>query len=250
MSGIFLFLDFDGVLCDSLPECFVSSLLAWNRWKERKPDSPGGILQLADRDHAGLKRFEALRPFVRNGGDYLFLHHAIEYGTAVREQKDFDALMLHYPELAAAAGDLFQHCRSELLAADRERWLDLNPLFKGIPRLLEREAHNGSAFILSTKPVRFILEILRHNGIAWAEERCICSGGRPKVDIIDEVLSAQGARTETAWFVDDQIDHLLLPRRSKIVPLLASWGYIKKEWLKNPEIRPINIDDLYSGVVL
>jgi phosphoglycolate phosphatase-like HAD superfamily hydrolase len=250
MSKTFLFFDFDGVLCDSLPECFVSSLLAWNRWNGRKPDTAGEILGLTERKHPGREMFGTLRPFVRNGGDYLFIHLAMESGTAVAEQKDFDALMQGNPDLSLAAGELFQNCRSEILSEDRGRWLELNPLFDGIPRLLETESRNTSAFILSTKPIRFILEILRHNGIDWTEERCICSGGRPKVDIIDEVMAVHGTETDTAWFVDDQIDHLILPHRLKTAPLLASWGYVKKEWLEDPRIQPVSIEDLLSGVEL
>jgi hypothetical protein len=41
----------------------------------------------------------------------------------------------------------------------------------------------------------------------------------------------------TAFFVDDQLDHLVVAGRNPAVkPFLASWGYVKNEWLHQKEV--------------
>lgn len=244
MDKPFLFLDFDGVICDSLPECYISSLLAWNRWSGGKPDAIGAVLEQAESGRDTEPFFRQMRPFVRNGADYLFIHLAAAEGRRIESQVEFDALIRSRPRLETEGGRLFQSCRQEFLEFDRERWMELNPLFEGMHDLLKRESSSPFSWILSTKPARFILEILGHHTISWPEERCISSGGRPKVEIIDETVESLDGGRRLVKFVEDQIDHLLIPHRSNIEPLIASWGYVKPEWLEDPRVRAVTLSGL------
>jgi beta-phosphoglucomutase-like phosphatase (HAD superfamily) len=79
-----LFLDFDGVLCDSVAECFVSSWLAYfDREGSKMPES----VSLAQKD-----LFTRYRPFIRRGADYMLLQYAIENNIELVAQRDFDNL--------------------------------------------------------------------------------------------------------------------------------------------------------------
>ena len=64
-NKILLFLDFDGVICDSEPECFESSSVAY-----RKLKSPENVSKSLE--HRSL--FRQLRPLIRSGEDYLVIH--------------------------------------------------------------------------------------------------------------------------------------------------------------------------------
>ncbi|WP_020612365.1 HAD family hydrolase [Sediminispirochaeta bajacaliforniensis] len=234
-----IFLDFDGVICDSLPECYLTSRLAWEKLNGRACDPAKAYNTVPDTDHE--KTFRLLRPFIRDGGDYLLLQHALSQGKALTSQKNFDQFAESHKAFHKASLTLFQECRAELLDYDRSRWFNLNPLFDGIPSLLSLAGH-GAGFILSTKPEHFIREILHHHGITWQADRIICSGKRPKVDIITELLE-KGESTR-AYFVDDQIDHLLYPHDERITCLLASWGYIFPQWLEEGSVPAVSLSQL------
>jgi phosphoglycolate phosphatase-like HAD superfamily hydrolase len=239
MLSSLIFLDFDGVICDSLPECYLTSRLAWEKLNGRACDPAEAYNTVPDANHA--KAFRLLRPFIRDGGDYLLLQHALSQGKTLSSQEDFDQFAETQKAFHKASLTLFQECRAELLDYDRSRWFDLNPLFDEIPSLL-RLAARGAGFILSTKPEHFIREILHHHGITWRADRIICSGKRPKVDIITELLE-KGESTR-AYFVDDQIDHLLYPHDERITCLLASWGYILPQWLEEKSVPAVSLSQL------
>jgi phosphoglycolate phosphatase-like HAD superfamily hydrolase len=249
MSNTMLFLDFDGVICNSLPECYLSSLLAWNRIQGEGALSPAEILKHMHEDgdkadNSRREQFEAFRPYIRSGGDYIFLQLAISEHIPLKNQEMFDALPEKYPDIALDAQEIFQNCRRELLEFDKAAWLSLNPLYDHIKPFLELRISDPDCYILSTKPIAFILEILAHHGISWPGERTICSGKRTKVEIIDEIMDKKAV--STALFVDDQIDHFLLPHRHKIRMFLATWGYTEISQPDNPLIEPLKLSQLAS----
>ena len=46
-----------------------------------------------------------------------------------------------------------------------------------------------------------------------------------------------------AIFIDDQIDHLINNKDKRITPYLASWGYIRPEWLHS-RVKVMGEDDM------
>ena len=56
-------IDFDGVICDSIKECFLSSAHALGHDPEI----------LSDAGNVKFRKFKSLRPFVRSGEDYILI---------------------------------------------------------------------------------------------------------------------------------------------------------------------------------
>jgi phosphoglycolate phosphatase-like HAD superfamily hydrolase len=230
-----LFLDFDGVLCDSLPETLVSSWSAYHQFVSREmPRSMPVDFR---------KRFCELRPFIRSGEDYLILQDIIFRGITVKNQIDFD-------RVTAQAGktqmtiykEAFYKARQELLDSDPGFWLALNPLFPPLKKTLKQYRRNERIYILSTKRENFILEILKGNGIELKETNIIDSGAASKISIIGKILDrGAGGR---AIFIDDQIDHLLNSQDNRITTYLAAWGYVRMEWLgEDGKITVLSIEN-------
>lgn len=235
MSSGALVLDFDGVICDSIDECFVSSWTAYfNLYLKRHPAYMPVSL---------WRDFAHLRPLVRGGADFMLIQEILDKGESVTRQSEFDAV-------ARAAGDrkmkifheLFYQARSEMLETDRESWLALNRIYPHVASAFSLFQRSAPVFILSTKKPEFIAEILSSRGISMPRERILYSGSERKLKIVEDVGMTGGFTQAT--FIDDQIDHLLcedaappdssrkgLPR---IRPLLATWGYVKDEWLREP----------------
>lgn len=211
----YLYLDFDGVLCDSLEECLRSSWLAGTGFvgSALPPEPPF--------DSAYRKRFLGCRPFIRSGEDYLVVHEWASQGRVPRSQEEFDASLAEKgPEYLLEAKKRLYEVRESLLEHHRALWLSWNPLYPGMAEALASQSSNPAVWILSTKKAEFIVEILAHHGVRWPLERTLYTGPRRKLDIIGE--RTPGRPVE---LIDDQIDHLDF-HHPDCRCFLALWGYI------------------------
>jgi phosphoglycolate phosphatase-like HAD superfamily hydrolase len=233
-----LVLDFDGVICDSIDECFVSSWVGYfNLYLGRRPSYMPVSLR---------RDFARLRPLVRGGADFMVIQEILDTGHSASRQSEFDA----YARTAGADKlklfhDLFYRARAQMLENDRESWLDLNRIYPHMLAAFSRLPGNAPVYILSTKKPEFIAEILTAKGMTLPMDRILYSGSERKMDIVARV-DAEGGFKET-MFVDDQIDHLVSgdgPARveagngARIRVYLATWGYVKEEWLRQPLLVP------------
>jgi phosphoglycolate phosphatase-like HAD superfamily hydrolase len=237
-----LVLDFDGVICDSVEECFVSSWEARHRLR-----GTAGPVPIPPAD--GLAAFARLRPFVRNGEDFLVILEAAERRLAVADQAAFDALAAELGHRVLREFTArFYEARERLLAEERPRWLRMNRVYPHARAALLAAAGAGLPLaILSTKRPPYILEILSANGVAFPAEHVHHTTG-PKVPVVRELLAATGC--ERAVFIDDQIDYLLGLADPRIEGRLAVWGYVRPEWLVPPlRARPIDPEGLAALVV-
>jgi phosphoglycolate phosphatase-like HAD superfamily hydrolase len=232
----YIFLDFDGVICDSIPECFVSSYRAY-----RELYLGEAITSVPLRDK---KLFYAYRPFIRSGEDYTLIHDIVRRGVVVSSQEIFDREIERAGAAAMARyGELFYRAREAFLASDRQLWLDLNPLFPGIARVLAATVNNKNAYILSTKKPPFIREILLHYGIDWDVGRILFPADRTKKEVIESVMKGEGK----ALFIDDQLDNLLVASENKNIDgRLAVWGYVKEPWLRQKRIPLLEREALFQ----
>jgi phosphoglycolate phosphatase-like HAD superfamily hydrolase len=254
-SGRLVFLDFDGVICDSLPECYAVSLDAYYRLYLKTPEPPAsaedsgsaggpGSNDSVSMHHtdAGEALFRRLRPYIRRGGDYLFIQMAIHQGIAMESQADFDALVSAHHELDDPFHELFYVSRNALFRNDPAHWYSLNPLYPGIKDYLLKHSLDRNYLILSTKEAGFIAEILKHHGIAWDMQRIYCSGKERKLTFIDRVMDELGGAE--GLFVDDQIDHFKGSCRHPVRCLLADWGYVMPQWLAGQTVEILSLNEL------
>lgn len=232
MSDSVLILDFDGVICDSVEESFVSSWIAYfDLYLERKPVYMPVSLR---------KDFARMRPLVRGGADFMLIQEILEKGGFVSRQEEFDAIARAAGEKKLALfHELFYKARAELLAKDRGAWLAMNRIYPHVASAFALLPAAAPVYILSTKKPDFIAEILSANHISMPLERILYSGSERKMDIVTSIR-AESAKSE-AVFIDDQIDHLAQPETAgpgasptRIRVYLATWGYVQEDWLREP----------------
>lgn len=234
-----LFLDFDGVLCDSLPETLVSSWIAYHEYVlgERPTAMPVDF----------RTEFSGLRPFIRSGEDYLLVQEIIDRRLTVTDQAVFDRLLSGKgPERMKEFKDFFYKARQELLQKKPEYWFSLNPIFGPLQQALDSCRSKNRVFILSTKKSDFILKILKNNRMDFKAENVIDSGPADKAGLISRMLDRTGA--DKAHFIDDQLSHLQGVADRRIRLYLAAWGYVKPQWLTGSS--GINVMTLDKAVEL
>lgn len=228
-----LVLDFDGVICDSVDECFVTSWEARLRLRGGTGPAPAAPPGQAE-------AFAHLRPFVRNGEDFLVILEAASTGTPLRDQAGFDAFAATIPPADLAGFTArFYEVRERMLVEDRPRWLRLNRVYPHARAALLAAIRAGVPLrILSTKRQPYILEILAANGIILPPED-VRHTTEHKAPVVRALLDASGCGR--AVFVDDQIDYLAGLDDPRIEGYLAVWGYVRPEWLV-PPLRAVPLD--------
>lgn len=225
-----LVLDFDGVICDSIDECYAVSWVAYHALfrKDAAASSP-----------VSRRNFAHLRPFIRSGEDFLIIQELVAAGSLVRDQAEFDELSRRAgAEKRALFRKLFYQERSEMLAKDRDSWLAMNRVYPHMKKAFRLLGQRGAPpYVLSTKEPKFIAEILSDNDLTLPRERIIESMSEPKL-ATTERLRAEGG-FQGAILVEDQVDHLKGNKNPRVRGLLAAWGYVQEEWLKEPLTAPI-----------
>ncbi|MBN2441043.1 MAG: HAD family hydrolase [Spirochaetales bacterium] len=215
-----LFLDFDGVICDSLAECMVSAFYAYFRlYKKKEPAS----LSLDYKE-----KFFRLRPYVRDGEDYLVIQHILEQDISINNQQQFDEILTTHKDKMALYKELFYEARTLIIRDDPDFWFHLNRIYPHLLTPFAQASTSPDVFILSTKRADFILSILNNNNIRFREDQVHVAWGIKKLDLIASILDKKSC--SYAVFVDDQISHLVGNTDPRITPYLASWGYIQEEW--------------------
>jgi len=235
---LILFLDFDGVICDSVSECFDSSIAAF-----RMKESNSVNISFTGNTPGLHERFLKLRPFIRNSEDYLFLLEIIEYNIEIKNQADFDRFVAgKTTDTKKEYKKLFYDARSSNLARDSERWYGLNPIYQHIIEPLRVYASNPSLYILSTKRSDFIVHIFGKNDVRMEHDRILFAGEKEKkLEIVRRFLDK--GIGEKAIFVDDQVDHLIANSDSRITVCLPLWGYIDKNNLPSDDLIQIIDED-------
>lgn len=207
------YLDFDGVLCDSLPEIWAVSNKAIH----------GTYLPWHQIDDALRHRFLRLRSLVRRGAEYLSIIRLLHQGTDARIKtfNDWENYLQEVgDEVLERDHQTIYELRSQWLETDPSSWLALNPPYPGIPQTLARIQDSPRVFILSTKKPTYISAILQSWGVEWASERIWEARGH-------KALFLEGLG-EPYTLVDDQIEQLWEKSRLGRC-VLALWGPITLE---------------------
>lgn len=242
MSSTVIFIDFDGVICNSADECLVSSWIGYYRYylQEEPTHVPVSL----------RKRFLQYRSFIRSGEDYLLIQELIDHSIDIADNKQFDAqrkrtgidkmnIYKHY----------FYQARDYLLKTDYAYWLKLNTIYPFLKKALKNALKKDNIHILSTKKEKYIIETLENYSISIAPERIHYSSNSDKLSFISDFLS--GSFYTNAILIDDQIDNLKENTNSSITVYLALWGFIDTKWLTQyPHVKTLSKDKMIKLLTL
>lgn len=240
-----LVLDFDGVICDSAEECFVSS---WTAYHALYQGSPCGDPSGGDALASARTSFRTMRPFVRSGEDFVLIQDLIATGRSVQDQLEFD----HAWDRPGAPSrdrfkDLFYRARTDLLEKDRRTWLSMNRIYPHVSAALSALPPGAPLYILSTKKPQFVSETLSANGIAIPDGHILYSHGEPKLSTVETLRETLGF--SEAVLVEDQIDAIHGNTNPRIRVFLASWGYVQESWLRESTGIPVLSPEAFVDLV-
>lgn len=233
-----LYIDFDGVICDSVHEAFVSSYLAYHHLSD---------ISVPDQHPEQRALFYRYRPFIRSGQHFMLLQHCIAHSTPLSTQDDFEQQLSSTtePQLLQWRAALYE-VRGRLIERQLAEYINLHTFYPHLPPHLPALSLNPAVYILSTKKIRLISLLLASIDITWPRERMLLSHHTAKIDIIKH---EHAEPAETAVFIDDHAPHILTiaqGRSAGIDCYLADWGYVLADWQQDSRYMHVDGDSLHK----
>lgn len=235
-SGNLLALDFDGVICDSRPECLITGLAAYSRLE---PDRERPARDIEAIDPELVSRFMGHRHLVRVAKqfvllfDLLFNDNSIDDSIELEEQTNAEYFRLEQYK------KYFYAERQAWFQEDPASWFAHNDVFKDVLEVAGIWYGREALAIVSAKDEQSISSILSHKGLqmdpAWIFDTN--KGDKPRH------IQDLAKKYSKVFFVDDNLQNLLMVNSDQVTPFLASWGFVSQHSLGTAQIAGIEILD-------
>ena len=224
-----LVMDFDGVICDSTEECVVT---AWNAWTVRS-GHPGHVRTPAEVPEPFRSTLRQYRSYVRTAGEYLILLEVARTGRRIDSQADYERLFEEFKSELSDFARLFFSARDQLRTEDEDHWLDLHLVYEGIPTNLRTLSEAFDFYVVTGKDARSVQTFFDRFGLRVSPSHVYDKDvAHDKLSAICMIAASAGQPLGSAYFLDDNVYHLLPAHRAGCHAYMASWGYHTPEQLQ------------------
>jgi len=238
-------LDFDGVICDSTPECVVT---AWNGWLSYTSND-GFVRKPADVPEPFREALGKGRVHVRTAGEYLILIEAERAGRVIHSQSDYDKEFERYRNEIAAFAKLFFDARERLRSESEEHWFGLHDVYGGISDGLAVLSPRLEVFVVTGKDSRSVRMFFQRMGSPLSADHVYDKdAAHDKLSAIRAIAETSGRALSSITFLDDNVHHLLPPLEAGCHAVMASWGYHTDEQIRVAQGRGVPILQLSDWV--
>ena len=237
-----LITDFDGVLCDSATEGHLTAHNAFHRLQD--PDYPR-LLDIEEIPAEQRQEFHRLRAYLHGAEDFIPILQAVLKGVPIRSQQDFEVYRRTMQDRLEECQQAFYAERDYMRFNERERWLQLNPLFPRIMEAFRSLAPFDDVYILTTKRSADVLDILEFNGIDFPPDHINDVNPAEKYPRMHAISAASGVESAECAYIEDQVSFLPPAAESGYQVYLASWGYVSDEQRSLADSEGIRIIDEY-----
>jgi 3-deoxy-D-manno-octulosonate 8-phosphate phosphatase KdsC-like HAD superfamily phosphatase len=208
------------VIADSINECAVAGYNGF----EAYCGNDSRIDSIDEVPPEKFIKFIKMRPYIRSGEDYIYLFHALNENIIIDSQNDFDEFQMLYTDRKESYYQSFYSSRQTIMLNNFDNWIALNPLYNGMVEFLQ--SMQNKIHIISTKASKYIIEILKSNGIELNPKQIHEAGkGSSKAEIINKLIRHNNLSIKNIIFIDDHLDTLHKVKSTGVRCLLAGWGY-------------------------
>lgn len=237
MPNRIIALDFDGVICNSIKECYVTSLKAYAKMRNLDPY----ILKLK----ADFETFSEIRYLVRPAKEYFILidwlyqnpQKKLDLATFKNIRSKFEDELNHFEYYFFAQ-------RNHAQTSSIQDWLQLHTIYEEFSDFWLGLNEEGEVFIVTTKDETSVQLLLKHAGVLmdsqriWGKER-----GEDKLNLLQRISREENIELSQIHFVDDNIEHVDHVDSGGVHSYYASWGY-SPENTEMPNDRIISVGSL------
>ncbi|MBN2012327.1 hypothetical protein JW960_23560 [candidate division KSB1 bacterium] len=212
--SIFVF-DFDGVICNSIYECFVSTTIAFGKFVNLTEDVPEFL-----RQH--FEQFTRIRKYAAPIGEFYIIQCILHNLENASSYHDFLKLKDKYQRQCDEFRDIVFQTRAELFEKHRREWLAYHTFYTEVIDFIKIRLVNS--FILTTKNHQAVIHLFDFIKLKFPEDRIIsvAYGGTKKSKL--EELTQQFSGRHIV-FIDDHPLHLKDIIIPNVTCYLANWGY-------------------------
>lgn len=208
-------LDFDGVICDSIHECFHNTYQAFRvvRSELDLPSQPKTLWREKFYKHRGL---------VRPARNFYFLWNLIienlEIGISTIE---FEAHAAKYEDISRTFDEEFMYIRKKQLDFDSQTFLVQNPLFLGVKEIWDELPR--PLYIVTAKDEGITKLILKYNGLNV--DGVFGKGTGHKHETLLRLAKSHEVAVSSVYFVDDNPEFVGEANSIGVKTALSNWGY-------------------------
>ena len=242
-----VFLDFDGVLFDTVKEAYCVLMIALGRASD---------ISGVDLETTHFQEFHKYRFLIGPAWNYYYLSSLID------EKLDHPSLDLESafrsatrnpdPDKHRAFEKNFFTVRNICRETDFDNWLSLTTPYTFVNRLWNLvKVHQEKFFLITTRDRESVLQILRVHHLDFCEESVF---GKEKYevfsskrDIIRHLIDEH--QIEESIFVDDLEDHFIdCGAIENLLLVQARWGYVALDKKEDNSVRILqDIENLIQG---
>lgn len=221
-----LALDFDGVICNSIDECLLTS---YNAYHEKNYTELNGFSQRFK------EFFYRYRHLVRPAGEYFLLYKAFyEQIEPLRHETFFELKDQNQEHISEFSNRFFTERTT--LKDDRANWLSLHSIYPHVSEFLTTYDHKF--FVVTTKDRDSVNRLMEYFGLAGKVKEIYSKEISEKKDQLFTrlLLEYSGAiQPRDIKFVDDSEWHLADLQHMGMNLFFAEWGYAKVQGHHNFE---------------
>ena len=240
-------LDFDGVVGDSVYECYVQSIKGFKDLGGKINDSK-----------AVEEAFRKARPFVKIAEDYLVVLRLIESNPNIDfdeiSQADFDTAKGKYKGEFPKFKERFMFYRKEMQSKSENDWFKLQKDFPNVVQNVNKLIDKGyKVVIATTKDKPSIVKLLKQYGCNIKEEDIVHKEiFDDKAKQIKFISLKYDVPVRKITFVDDMVEQVKIVKTTGAKTAMADWGYSTKAQRKEAEdlgIPLVEKENLYKKIV-
>ncbi len=210
-----IFIDFDGVLCDSVKEAYLLSRYAYYGTDVHSPLD--NLYEI----------FRQYRYLITNSWQYYFLLKSCEIADSVSIEKTFDMLISGGQNVQSSNfNNKFLRKRAELINAEFDFWNQLESPTSFLTKIRDRFLEENYA-ILSTKTKTAIIAKLKYWQVSFDEDLIFGKEdivGFTKGEFINNYMLKKNVKK--AILIDDSYENIVSCNNKNIMTLLTDWGYV------------------------
>jgi hypothetical protein len=242
-----IFLDFDGVLFDTVKEAYCVAMMALGK--------TSGIIN-TDMNSSHFREFYRLRFLVGPAWNYYYLLPLVDKridSPSLDIASDFRGLVRNSdPRVHNAFEEKFFNTRSALIETDTDNWFSLITPYAFLNDLQTlMKDHAEKFFLISTRDRSSVLRILRAHHIGFLEGSIFGKEeyelSNSKKDIVQRLIDCH--QIKESLFIDDLEEHIMACGTiENLYSVQARWGYVAPEKKEDNSARVIQyVENFIQG---
>jgi phosphoglycolate phosphatase-like HAD superfamily hydrolase len=232
-----LALDFDGVIANSIWDCFFTGFNVYLKF------NPGTHLlngeqityenfeRIKEENLKFCEKYIRLASFASSGKHFVVVFYIIERMEQVKSQLEFDIFCAGLGEttLSSFQSEFYVE-RNRLQAIDMEKWYALTPPFFEVVPVFKKLIERDNSFLVTSRDKDSAVILLKKFGFNISEDKIISKDyGLDKVEKLTNLVQKMNVGNQNIIFVDDLIKHVMAVKQAGFDVFMSTWGYSTKE---------------------